>query len=229
MKNATINTTLADALVYNNRFATAKLTADQLGAEPFAQWKKFVSDLHRACYAVYVQCENNGMKVADSTVDKSPIYDRVRLILTAIGEVNGHKLYANEETAITLVGYAGRRANKDAPELQFVASRISNAKKELKLAEQINGYNPAAIEELKASIEKLTEEKADLIATVDMRHKQPTMTSEGAFRLDLEHYLARVIAGQLAKTLEELDAEAEARKQARKEKAKARKAAKANA
>lgn len=220
-------TTLADALVYNNRFATAKLTADQLGAESFDQWKKFVSALHRVCYSVYAQCENSGMKVESTSVDKSAIYDGIRVVLSALGEVNGRKLYANEETAITLVSYAGRRANKDAPELQFCQSCISNAKKELTLAEEINGYNPDAIQALKDRIATLTDEKAKLLATADMRYKQPTMTSESAFRLDLEHYLARVIAGQMAKTLEELDAEALARKEARKAKAKARKAAKA--
>ena len=224
-----VTTTLANALVYNNRFATAKITAEQLGAENFAEWKKVVSALHRASYAVYCQCENNGMKVESSTVDKSGIYDAMRLVLTALGEINGHKLYANEETAIALVSYAGRRGNVDAPELQFCISCISNAKKELALAKEINGYNPEAIKALEERIETLTAQKAELLATADMRHKQPTKTSEGAFRLDLEHYLARVIVGQLAKTLEELDAEELARKEARKAKAKARKAEKAKA
>jgi hypothetical protein len=224
-----VTTTLTNALVYNNRFATAKLTADQLGAESFDQWKKFVSSLHRVCYDVYAKCENSGMKVESTSVDKSAIYDGIRAVLAALGDVNGHKLYANEETAITLVSYAGRRGNKDAPELQFCLSRINNAKKELALAEKINGYNPEAIQELKDRIDELNAEKAELLATADMRYKQPTMTSESAFRLDLEHYLARVIAGQMAKTLEELDAEEAARKEARKAKAKARKAAKANA
>ena len=227
MKN--LNTTLANALVYNNRFATAKLTAEQLGAEDFANWKKLVMGLHRASYAVYCQCENNGMKVESTTVDKSGIYDAMRVILTALGEVNGHKLYANEETAIALVSYAGRRGNVDAPELQYCISCISNAKKELALAENINGYNPEAIQALKERIETLTDEKAELLATADMRHKQPTKTSDSAFRLDLEHYLARVIVGQMAKTLEELDKEEEERKEARKAKAKARKAEKAKA
>ena len=224
-----VTTTLANALVYNNRFATAKLTADQLGAEEFATWKKLVEGLHRACYAVYAQCENSGMKVENSTVDKSEIYNAMRVVLAALGDIKGHKLYANEETAIALVSYAGRRGNVDAPELQFCISRISNAKKELALAEKINGYNPQAIQALKDNIDTLTAEKAELLATADMRHKQPTKTSDSAFRLDLEHYLARVITGQLAKTLEELDAEELARKEARKAKAKARKAEKAKA
>lgn len=222
-----VTTTLANALVYNNRFATAKLSADQFAtAEDFATWKNLVSALHRQAYAVYAQCENGGMKVEDAKVDKSGIYGAMRIILTALGEVNGHKLYANEETAIALVSYAGRRGNVDAPELQFCISRISNAKKELALAEKINGYNPQAIQTLKDNIDTLTAEKAELLATVDMRYKQPTKTSDGAFRLDLEHYLARVITGQLAKTPEELDAEELARKEARKAKAKARKEAK---
>ena len=163
-----VTTTLANALVYNNRFATAKITADQLGAENFATWKKLVMGLHRAAYSVYVQCENSGMKVESTTVDKSAIYDGIRVVLNALGEIKGHKLYANEETAIALVGYAGRRGNVDAPELQYCISCISNAKKELALAKEINGYNPDAIKALEERIETLTAKKAELLATADM-------------------------------------------------------------
>ena len=77
---------------------------------------------------------------------------------------------------------------------------------------------------MKKSIDALEEEKSQLIATADMRHKQPTRTSSNSFRLDTEHFFARVINGQLAKTLEELDAEEEARRVARNKRAKARKA-----
>jgi hemerythrin-like domain-containing protein len=59
-----------------------------------------------------------------------------------------------------------------------------------------------------------------------MRIKQPTRTTSNAFRLDVEHYLARAITGQLAKTLEELDAEDADRKAKRAAAAKARKAKK---
>lgn len=222
-------TTLANCLVYNNRFATAKLNADQLGAENFANWKTLVHNLHRACYAVYCECENNGLKVEDKAVDKSAIFDSVRFILGAIGEVNEHKMYANEQVAIALIGYAGRRANKDAPQLQLVNSQIANAKKELKIAEELNGVEEGYIDGLKARLEELEGKKAELIATADMRIKQPTMTSESAFRLEVEHLFARAITNQLAKTLEELDAEEEARKAERKAKAKARKQAKAQA
>lgn len=228
-ENNVNTTTLANALVYNNRFATEKLNAEQLGVENFAQWKNLVNGLHREAYSIYAQCENSGMKVADTTVDKTPVYDAIRVILSAIGEVNEHKLYANEESAIAIISYAGKRGNVDAPELQFCTSRLNNRKTELKKAQEINGYNADAIKALQDDIAKLEEEKATLLATVDMRYKQPTMTSANAFRLDVEHYFARVIVGQMAKTLEQLDKEAEDRKKARQEKAKARKQAKAKA
>lgn len=228
-KSMKTTTTLANCLVYNNRFATAKLTADQLGAEDFANWKTLVHNLHRASYAVYCECENSGLKHDDKTVNKSAIFDSVRFILQAIGEVNGHKMVANEQCAIALIGYAGRRANKDAPQLQLVNSQIANKKRELKIAEGMNGLQEGYIDGLKAELEKLEAQKAELLATADMRIKQPTMANESTFRLEVEHFLARTIAEQLAKTLEELDAEEEARKQARREKAKARKQAKAQA
>lgn len=224
------NTTLCNSLTYNNRFATAKITAEQVGVEAFADWKKIVGNLHRNAYSVYVQCENSGMKAEDSAVDKTAIYDAIRIILTAIGEVNGHKLYANEESAIAIIGYAGKRGNVDAPELQLCNSRIANAKKELRIAEGMQGLNPEYIPNLQARLDELTAERTELLATADMRHKQPTMTSENAFRLEVEHFFARVIDGQLAKTLEQLDEEEAARKAERAARRKAKKAAeKANA
>lgn len=228
-KGIATNPSLVNALVFNNRFASAKLNAEQLSAENFAEWKTLVNTLHRAAYKVYCLCENNGMKVADTTVDKGEVYEAIRGILATIGEVNGHKMYANEETAITIISYAGRRANVDAPELQLCNSRISNAKKEIRLAKEMNGINPDYITGLETKLEELEAERTTLLATADMRHKQPTKTSENAFRLDVEHYFARTISGQMAKTLEELDAEELARKEARKAAAKKRKAEKAKA
>lgn len=232
-KATATNATLVNALVFNNRFATARLNAEQLSAETFADWKSMVDKLHRAAYKVYCKCENNGMKVADTTVDKTEVYDAIRTILATIGEVNEHKLYANEETAITVIGYAGKRANVDAPELQFCNSRLNNLRRELKKYQELSvtdaEHKAKNIKAMEEDIEKLVLEQKELLATADMRHKMPTKTNENAFRLDVEHYLARTISGQLAKTLEELDAEEAARKEARKAAAKKRKAAKAEA
>lgn len=222
-----LNSVLAENLVYNNRFATRKLNAEQLTAENFGQWTKIVGNLHRAAYKVYSHSENNGMRVEDSKVDKTEIFDAIRVILLALGEVNGHKLYANEETAIAIIGYSGKRGNADAPELQFCNSRISSAKREIAQAENINGFNQQSLEKMRAKLVELEAERAELLDTEDMRIKKPTMTSANAFRLDFEHFLARTIEGQMAKTLEELDAEELARKEERKAKAKARKAKKA--
>lgn len=219
---------LQNTLVYNNRFANVKISAEQLSAESFAEWKTLVSNLHRAAYKVYSLCENNGLKAESSSVDKSEVFDCIRSILEVVGEVNSHKLYANAETAIAIIGYAGKRANVDAPELQLCKSRITNAKKELKLSEDLNGISADYISNLKQNLVTLEAEKETLMATADMCHKQPTKTSDNAFRLEVEHFFARVISGQLAKTLEELDAEEAARKEARKASAKARKANKAN-
>lgn len=222
-----VTTKLAETLVFNNRFATAKLSADQLGAVGFDQWKTLMTNLHRSAYKVYSQCENSGMLIADTTVDKSEVYDAIRVILTAIGEVNEHKLYANEESAIAIIGYAGKRGNLDAPELQLCNSKIRNRKVEIANAEKINGYSKESIDSMKEELEELEEERTTLLAKADMRIKQPTMTSFNAFRLDVEHFFARTIVGQLAKTLEQLDTEEAKRKEERKAKAKARKAKKA--
>ena len=123
-----------------------------------------------------------------------------------------------------MISYSGRRGNVDAPELQLCISRINNTKKDLAKLADINGVKAETIANLEKTLVELEEEKTTLLKTADMRHKQPTRTSINSFRLDVEHYFARVISGQLAKTLEELDAEEEARRVARNERAKARKA-----
>lgn len=226
--NTNTNTALVEALQYNNRFASVKVDGEQIGVEAFAQWKTLITDLHRASYRAYVICENSGLKAESTSIDKTDIFNAIRTILNLIGEVNGHKLVANAEMAIAMISYSGRRGNVDAPELQLCLSRLSNAKKEYTKYQAINvkdaNYKAKKLAEMEQTIAALEEEKSTLLATADMRHKQPTITSFNAFRLDVEHFLARVIDGQLAKTLEELDAEAEARKADRAARAKARKA-----
>lgn len=222
-------TTLVNALVYNNRFASVKLDADQLGAEGLSQWKSIVLGLQRSAYEVGAYCENNGLKVESNTVNKTPVYDALRVILNSLGEVKGHKLYANEEAVIAIIGYACRRANLDSPELKLCLTRMSGLRREITLAKSVNGLNPDYIKELEDDLAKAEEKKVELLATADMRIKQVTMSNASSFRLDLEHYLARVIGGQLAKSLAELDAEEAERKAKRAEKAKARKLAKKQA
>lgn len=232
MKKTTTNTVLVETLVYNNRFASVKVDGEQIGAENFAQWKTLVTALHRASYKAYVTCENSGMLAESTSIDKTEIFEAIRAILGFIGDVNEHKLVANAETAIAMIGYSGRRGNVDAPQLQFCNSQLSNATRELKKYLEMNitdeDHKAKTVASMEKKIADLEAERDVLLKTADMRHKSPTMTAFNTFRLDVEHYFARVISGQLAKTLEELDAEAEARRVARNERAKARKAKKAD-
>lgn len=226
MKNTNTNKALVEALVFNNRFANKSVNGEQITAEALASWKTLIDKLHRAAYKTYVVCENSGLKAESTDIDKTEIFAAIRDILAVVGEVNSHKMYANAEMAVAVIGYSGKRANKDAPALQLCNSRISNAKKEIRLAEGMEGLNADYIPNLQANLEELEAERTELLATVDMRIKQPTRTSANAFRLDVEHYFARAITGQLAKSLEELDAEEAERKEKRKAAAKARKAKK---
>lgn len=232
MKNTqnTQNKALVDALVFNNRFASAKLTGEQVGAENFSAWKSLVEKLHRASYSAYVVCENSGLKAESNSIDKTEIFNAIREILSLIGNVNEHKLVANAEMAIAMIGYSGRRGNKDSGELQLCLSRISNKKRELAKYKEINvtdeDYKANVIANMESELSALEDEKTELLKTADMRIKQPTRTNFNAFRADVERFLARVITGQMAKTLEELDAEDAARKAKRAEAAKARKAKK---
>lgn len=230
MKNANMNKALADALVYNNRFASVKVDGDQIGVENFSAWKTVMDKLHRAAYSAYVVCENSGLKAESTDIDKTEVFNAIREILSLIGDVNEHKMYANAEMAIACIGYSGKRANKDAPELQFCLSRIRNLKKEISDYEALNvtdaEHKANKLAKMGQDMVALEEERDALLKTADMRIKQPTRTNSNAFRLDVEHFLARAISGQMAKTLKELDDEDAARKAKRAEAAKARKAKK---
>jgi len=231
MKNTqNTNKALVDALVYNNRFANRAVTGEQITAEGLSNWKNLVDKLHRSAYSAYVVCENSGLKAESTDIDKTEIFSAIREILAYIGTVNEHKMYANAEMAVAMIGYSGKRANKDAPELQFCLSRIRNLQKEISDYEKMNvadvDFKAGKLAEMNKSLDALEEEKSTLLDTADMRIKQPTRTTSNAFRLDMEHFIARAIAGQLAKTLAELDAEDADRKAKRAEAAKARKAKK---
>lgn len=231
MKNTqNTNKALVEALVYNNRFASVKVNGEQIGVEAFSAWKTLVDKLHRAAYSAYVVCENSGLKAESNSIDKTEIFNAIREILATIGNVNEHKMYANAEMAVAMIGYSGKRANKDAGELQFCLSRIRNLKKELSDYKELNvtdaEHKATKIAEMEQSLATLEEEKDTLLKTADMRIKQPTRTTSNAFRLDVEHFLARAITGQQAKTLAELDAEDAERAEKRKAAAKARKAKK---
>lgn len=221
--------TIAECLVFNNRFATVKLSADQLGAESLKQWTDAVKSLQQSAYAVAVKCENDHAQTESVTVDKSALFAALREVLALVGEVNGHKLYSNDALATLIIGYANRRTNQDSPELQLVKSQISNNKKTLSVYEGTNGVNPDSIAALKNTIAELEAQRDALIAEADNRIKVVTRTTANTFRLDVEHALARAIAEQSAKTWEQLEAEAEERRAARRAKTKAKKSAKAQA
>lgn len=227
-KNITTTNALTDCIVDNNRFATHKITAEQIGAENFRNWKDLIADLHRVAYIAYTECENNNLTVESTNVDLTPIFNSLRTILAQFGEVNGHKLSANAELATLIIGYSGKRANVDSPELQLVNSKIRNRTKELADYENTNGVNPESIKALKDELAELKNKKAELIAEPDNRIKKPTRASADMFRLEVEHRLARVITEQKAKTWEELEAEAESKRQARRAKTAAKRAAKKN-
>lgn len=225
MKKITCTTALVDCLVDNNRFATKKLNAEQIGAESFREWKTLVESLHKVAYLAYMDCENSNLTADSNDIDKTAVFNALREILTELGEVNGHKLCANAELASLVIGYSGKRGNHDSPELQLCNSKIQNARNLLNKYAKMNGVNPEAIANLEAEIETLNSEKAELLNTADNRIKKPTRTTFEAFRLEVEHRLARAIAEQQAKSWEELEAEAEAKRAARRAKTAEKKAA----
>lgn len=228
-KKITSTTALVDCIVDNNRFATRKLNAEQIGAENLRNWKDLINTLHKVSYVVYAECENNDLATDDPSLNLTPVFSALHAILAEFGEINGHKLFANAELATLVIGYSGKRGNLDSPALQLCNSKLGNRRRELAKFEKTNGVNPDAIKALQDEIAELEAEKADLIDSPDNRIKEPTRTTSDAFRLDVEHRLARVIAEQKAKSWEDLEAEAEARRAERRAKTKAKNKAKKDA
>lgn len=228
-KKITSTTALVDCLVDNNRFASRKITAEHIGAENFREWKNLLANLHKVAYNVYANCEDSDLTANNTSLDLTAVFDALRAILAEFGEINGHAVYANAELATLIIGYSGKRGNVDSPALQLCLSKLSNRMRELAKIEGVNGINPDKIAALKDEIDELKDEKADLLANPDNRIKQPTRATFEAFRLEVEHKLARVISDQKAKSWADLEAELEAKRKERRAKTKAKKAAKKSA
>ena len=217
-------TALVDSLQFNNRFGNKKLLAEHIGAEDLHNWKQLITNLHKAAYDVYVLCENDEPTEEDLTgLDLTAVYDALREIYAQIGEVNGHKMYVTAKAATIIIGKAGSgNGNWYHPDLQFAMSKLSNAKKLLRNLKETNGANPEAIKEQEEAIETITDEITALKNQPDMWHKTATRIKTETFRADVERTIARAIAGQKAKTWDELEAEEAARKEARKNKRRAK-------
>lgn len=206
MANTIINkTSLVNGLVYNNRFATTSISSSQIGDEDMKVWKSLIDDLHKSAYTLYAFCENNNLQAESAEVDKSAVFSALRPIMTELGDVNGHRMLANAELATLIIGYAGKRGNSDSPDLQFCLSKLRNRQKELAEYKKTNGVNPEAIQHLEDEITQLEQEKKNLLDAPDNRIKAPTRTSSNAFRLEVEHRIARAIADQQAMSWEALE------------------------
>lgn len=226
-------TALADSLLFNERFGNKRLNAEQIGAEDLHNWKTLFTNLHKAAYTVYELCENDEPTEEDlEGLDLDEVFNALRELYNAVGEVNGHKMYVTTKAAIHVIGKSGTgNGNEYAPALQFVMSKKSNAQNYLRNLKKINGVNPEAIQEQEAIIEAADEEISALKDIPDMWKKVPTRTKPDQFRADVERYIARAIKGQKAKSWETLEAEDQARKDAKKKKrqTKRQEAAKAKA
>ena len=221
MANTIVNkTALADALLFNERFGNKRVNAEQIGAEDLHKWKTLFTNLHKAAYEVYELCENDEPTEEDlEGMDLDSVFNALRELYNAIGEINGHKMYVTFKAAVHIIGKSGTgNGNEYAPALQFVMSKKSNAQTYLRNLKKINGVNPEAIKEQEEIIEAADEEIAALKNTPDMWKKIPTRTKPDQFRADVERYIARAVKGQKAKSWDALEAEKAARKDAKKKK-----------
>jgi hypothetical protein len=154
------------------------------------------------------------------------VYNSLRAILNQIGLVNGHKMFATTKMATLCVTKAGTgNGNWYAPEMQLAMSKLSNARAYLRTLEKAHS-NEEAIKTQSDIIDTLATEVDNLKKIPDMWHKTATRTKPEGFRADFERTIARAIAGQKAKTWDELEAEDQKRKADRKAKAKANRQAK---
>ena len=213
-------TALADSLLFNNRFGNKKLNAKQIGAEDLHNWNTLVGNLHKAAYEVYQLCENDKPTEEDlEGLNLDSVYNALRELYNAVGEVNGHKMYVTTKAAIHIIGKSGTgNGNEYAPALQFAMSKKSNAQNYLRNLKKINGINPEAIKEQEEIIEAAEAEISALKDTPDMWKKVSTRVRPEQFRADVERTIARAVSGQKAKSWETLEEEDKARKDAKKKK-----------
>ena len=216
----------ASALQHNRTVKNRKsatISGGQIGVENYAVWKSALNNAHEALYTYNKKCVDSIINNAPSA-EKSAAFTALKAIFDLIGEVNGFKLTATDETLIVLSHSAVTLKTPLVGEAELVDSQRKNLVKQLEAVH--NGMSEEYVSNLKR---QLTEAEARLeILKKQSGSTEPikTKSTPTTYYANIERELAILINKQSMKSWAELKAEEDARKEARKAARKAAKAAK---
>ena len=209
---------IAEALVYNRKFAKNQISAKTLGFEEFHNWRNAMESAMYEAYRVAVyRYKHMGDAEAMQDCDQTALYTAIRAIIAQIGEVNGDTLNP-ANIAEAFIAEALRFKKID------ISNDMAHARCEKLSAKKRNDANNT--EENQANFDHWEAEVKRLESLPGNCKLQPTIQSDATFTKVMQAKLGDAIMKQEARPLEDILAEKAARKAARDAKRKANKQAK---
>ena len=214
--------------VKNNR--AARVNAKAVGIDNYANWKVAVDHAFEAFYRYADARRKISMDGEDARVDAdltSAAFKALRNVLALIGEVNGHKLIANDAMLNTLAGITMVNRKDLIGEAFTQASVVANLKDQVK--DFRAGMNPEYVEKVNHDLEVAKIRLAELCKLENSAETKTIRVKAGAFYIALETELALIVNKQDAMSWEDLDARDAKIKEERDAKRRANKNAKTSA
>lgn len=208
----------------------ARVNSDKVGLELFAPWRVAENNAFEAFYK-YADARRKSARAGENAPIDADItakaFKALRDLLALIGEVNGHKVYANDAMLNAVAGCTMRKVKPLAGEAMTQASIVKNLRDEVNNIH--NGMNPDYVAKITNDYEIAKVRLAELKKLDGSCATVYTRVSNNAFYLALENELATIVNAQDAKTWEALEAEEAERKANRDARRKANKLAKKSA
>lgn len=241
------NTNIQTALV-NNAPHAKSIKADHVGKETFKTWKKNVESVQVAAFEVYRLTHDfagRDIQAEDSEALKNAntaLAGAIKAVLAMVGhgmtaDNKEFKILCNPELMALAVNFSNKDGyirSEEAEEAKtahdIAAANLTYCKKQYELV-NVNGANPARVEQALAAITAAEAEEAATKSKQEELESQPwgkvkgrVQSGDSAFRASFEKALADILNDTKQKTLAELKAIAAARKAAKQAATAARKA-----
>lgn len=215
MNKKTIASALMDNMTVSNS-SKAKLTAEVVGVEEFANWKFAETVAYEALYR-YASARNNAAHLGETaTVDAkivSNAMQSIQMMLDCVGEVNGHPVCKNAAMLDVLAECVITAKKPLAGEAFKQDSIVKNFRAQLK--EVNDGMSDEYVEQLNADYVAAKIKLDELKKLENSCTTVYTRVTFNSFRSKIEQAMGAIVSEQEAKTWEELEAEKEERRKAR--------------
>ena len=202
----------------------ARVNADKVGVDIFPKWRVAENAAFEAFYR-YADARRKAAAMGEAaTIDKDisdKAFAALRELLNLIGEVNGHKLYANDAMLNTVAALSMVAKKPLAGEAFTQESVVANLRKQVNGIK--NGMDAAYVENITRQFEEAKIRLAELKKLEGSCKVEYTRVNANKFYLELENALATIINIQDATPWEVLEKEEAERKAARKAARKANK------